>query len=143
LSKAQKGLTEKQIVQLERDPQDAFVRGDIKALDEGTAEDYTTVSAAGVAGTKPQMMANLRANKTIVKSVELSSLRGRIQDRYPLTTIHRHDPSENRKFDGPLSLQGRSQSTFRRSRQPDRDDSDLACQARPRSIRKVFWPCLI
>ena len=44
------------IEQLERDRQDAFVRGDIGALDRDTAGDYTTINGVGKLSTKPQMM---------------------------------------------------------------------------------------
>src|SRR4029453_11724983 len=57
---------EAEIEQLERDRQDAFVRGDIGALDRDTAGDYTTINGVGKLSTKPQMMENLRQGKTKV-----------------------------------------------------------------------------
>ena len=66
------------IEQLERDRQDAFVRGDIDALDRDTASDYTTINGAGKMSTKPQMMENLRQGKTKVLSVKLDNLKARI-----------------------------------------------------------------
>ena len=69
---------EQQIEQLERDRQDAFVRGDIAALDRETASDYTTINGSGKLSTKPQMMQNLRQGKTKVLSVQLSDLKARV-----------------------------------------------------------------
>ncbi len=70
--------TPEQIMQMERDRQDAFVRGDIAALDKATAVDYTTINASGKISTKPQMMANLRAARTKVLSVKLSDMKARV-----------------------------------------------------------------
>ena len=75
---AQSASETARIEQLERDRQDAFVRGDIAALDRATADDYTTINGAGKLSTKPQMMANLRAGKTRVRSVTLSDMKARI-----------------------------------------------------------------
>jgi ketosteroid isomerase-like protein len=75
---AQSASETARIEQLERDRQDAFVRGDIAALDRATADDYTTINGAGKLSTKPQMMANLRAGKTRVLSVTLSDMKARI-----------------------------------------------------------------
>jgi hypothetical protein len=69
---------EQQIEQLERDRQDAFVRGDIAALDRETAGDYTTINGSGKLSTKPRMMENLRQGKTKVLSVKLSDLKARV-----------------------------------------------------------------
>ena len=69
---------EQQIEQLERDRQDAFVRGDIDALDRATASDYTTINGSGKLSTKPQMMQNLRQGKTKVLSVKLDDLKARV-----------------------------------------------------------------
>src|SRR5262249_37187782 len=66
---AQSASEAARIEQLERDRQDAFVRGDIEALERATAEDYTTINGSGKLSTKPQMMANLRQGKTRVLSV--------------------------------------------------------------------------
>jgi uncharacterized protein DUF4440 len=66
------------IEQLERDRQNAFVRGDIGALDRDTAADYTTINGVGKLSTKPQMMENLRQGKTKVLSVKLDNLKARI-----------------------------------------------------------------
>jgi Domain of unknown function (DUF4440) len=67
-----------QIEQLERERQQAFVRGDIDALDRDTADDYTTINSSGKISTKPQMMTNLRAGKTKVESFTLDDLHARI-----------------------------------------------------------------
>src|SRR5262245_13452112 len=69
---------EARIEQLERDRQDAFIRGDIDALDRETAGDYTTINGSGRLSTKPQMMQNLRQAKTKVLSVKLDALKARI-----------------------------------------------------------------
>jgi len=69
---------EELIKQLERDRQDAFVRGDIEALDRATASDYTTINGSGKLSTKAQMMQNLRLGKTRVLSVKLDDLKARI-----------------------------------------------------------------
>jgi len=66
------------IEQLERDRQNAFVGGDIGALDRDTAGDYTTINGVGKLSTKPQMMENLRQGKTKVLSVKLDNLKARI-----------------------------------------------------------------
>jgi ketosteroid isomerase-like protein len=66
------------IEQLERDRQDAFIRGDIDALDHDTARDSTTINGVGKLSTKPQMMENLRQGKTKVLSVKLDNLKARI-----------------------------------------------------------------
>lgn len=69
---------EQQIVQMERERQDAFVRGDVLAIDRATAEDYTTINSSGKLSTKSQMMANLRAAKTKILSVKLSDMKARV-----------------------------------------------------------------
>jgi len=69
---------EEEVKQLERDRQDAFIRGDIEALDRATAADYTTINGTGRLSTKPQMMQNLRQAKTKVLSVKLDDLKVRI-----------------------------------------------------------------
>jgi hypothetical protein len=74
----QPATDEEKIKQLERDRQDAFVRGDVDALDRETADDYTTINGSGKLSTKPQMMQNLRAAKTKVLSVKLEDLKARI-----------------------------------------------------------------
>src|SRR5215212_9382209 len=65
---------EQAIEQMERDRQDAFIRGDVDALDRATAEAYTTVSPSGVLADKAQMMKNIRARKTQVLTVSLDDL---------------------------------------------------------------------
>jgi len=75
---APQAADEEKIKQLERDRQDAFVRGDIDALDRATASDYTTINGSGKLSTKPQMMQNLRLGKTRVLSVRLDDLRARV-----------------------------------------------------------------
>jgi len=77
-SAAPRGADEERIMQLERDRQDAFVRGDIDRLDRDTADDYTTINGSGKLSTKPRMMENLRQAKTKVLSVKLSDLKARI-----------------------------------------------------------------
>ena len=69
---------EVEIEQLERDRQNAFIRGDIEMLDRTTASDYTTINGSGKLSSKPQMMQNLRQGKTKVLSVELENLKARI-----------------------------------------------------------------
>ena len=82
--------TGKAIEQLERDRQDAFIRGDADALDRTTAGAYTTVSASGVVADKAQMMKNIRARKTQVLSVALEDLSARVfGDAAVLTGIYR------------------------------------------------------
>ena len=82
--------TEKAIEQLERDRQDAFIRGDADALDRATADAYTTVSPGGVLADKAQMMKNIRARKTQVLSVTLEDLSARVYgDTAILTGIYR------------------------------------------------------
>jgi ketosteroid isomerase-like protein len=66
-----------EIQNLERARQEAFVRGDVDALDAQTADDYTTINASGRISTKPQMMANLRAGKTRVVRVDLEEMKVR------------------------------------------------------------------
>jgi hypothetical protein len=77
---------EEQIKQLERDRQDAFVRGDIDALDRDTASDYTTINGSGKLSTKPQMMQNLRQAKTKVLSAKLEELKARIYGETAILT---------------------------------------------------------
>jgi hypothetical protein len=74
------------IMQLERDRQDAFVRGDIDRLDRDTADDYTTINGTGKLSTKPRMMENLRQAKTKVLSVRLSDLKARIYGETAILT---------------------------------------------------------
>ena len=57
-------ISRSQIKQLERDRQDAFVRNDIVALEQNTADDYTTINNRGKISDKAQMMSSLRAGKT-------------------------------------------------------------------------------
>lgn len=72
------GAAQEEVKQLERDRQDAFVRGDVDALDHATSGDYTTINAAGRLSDKPQMMQNLRQGRTKVLSVRLDNLKARI-----------------------------------------------------------------
>jgi hypothetical protein len=69
---------EEQIKHLERERQDAFVRGDTVELDRATADDYTTINSAGRLSDKPRMMRTLRAAQTKVLFVHLDSLAVRI-----------------------------------------------------------------
>jgi hypothetical protein len=69
---------EDQIKALERDRQEAFLRGDIEFLDRQTAENYTTINAAGALSTRTQFMQNLRDGVTKVKSYELADMSARI-----------------------------------------------------------------
>ena len=69
---------EAEVKRLERERQDAFVRGDIDALERATADDYTTINGSGKMSSKPQMMQNLRQRKTTVLSVKLDDLKARI-----------------------------------------------------------------
>src|SRR5215210_4329541 len=79
-----------QIKQLERDRQDAFVRGDIATIERGTAEDYTTINAAGAISNKPRMMASLASGRTKIVSVSLEDLEARVHgDVAVLTGIYR------------------------------------------------------
>ena len=83
-------VAEKAIEQLERDRQDAFIRGDADMLDRTTMDAYTTVSPGGVFADKAQMMRNIRARKTQVSSVALEDLSARIYgDVAVLTGIYR------------------------------------------------------
>jgi hypothetical protein len=72
------GASEGDVQRWERERQDAFIRGDLDALDRATAADYTTINASGKLSSKPQMMASLRAGKTKVVSVELENLKARV-----------------------------------------------------------------
>jgi len=83
-------VTAKTIEQMERDRQDAFIRGDADALDRTTADAYTTVSPGGVVADKAQMMKNIRARKTQVLSVKLEDLSARVYgETAVLTGIYR------------------------------------------------------
>jgi ketosteroid isomerase-like protein len=83
-------MTPKAIEQLERDRQDAFIRGDADTLDRTTADAYTTVSASGVVADKAQMMRNIRARKTKVVKVSLEDLSARVYgDTAVLTGVYR------------------------------------------------------
>jgi ketosteroid isomerase-like protein len=77
---------EEQIKQLERDRQDAFIRGDVDALERATAGDYTTINASGKLSTKPQMMQNLRQGKTKVLWVKLDNLKARVYGNTAILT---------------------------------------------------------
>ena len=76
--RTQDRAAQKAVEQLERDRQDAFIRGDVEALDRATADEYTTVSPGGVLADKAQMMKNIRARKTQVLSVTLYELSARV-----------------------------------------------------------------
>ena len=91
---AQDGDLERQIAQLERDRQDAFVRNDVTALDQSTAEDYTTIGSSGRISTKPQMMTRLRSGTTTVLSNELDSLKARVYGNTAVLTGRLHEVSE-------------------------------------------------
>ena len=70
--------TEDQIKALERERQEAFVRGDVDFLDRQTAANYTTINAAGGLSNRAQFMQNLRDGITKVKSFELADLNARV-----------------------------------------------------------------
>jgi ketosteroid isomerase-like protein len=90
LGRTQDRAAEKAVEQLERDRQDAFIRGDVDALNRATAEAYTTVSPGGVLADKAQMMKNIRARKTQVLSVTLDDLSARVYgDTAVLTGVYR------------------------------------------------------
>jgi len=72
------GDLQEQIKQLERDRQDAFVHNDIAALEQSTADDYTTINSSGKIADKAQMMSNLRAGRTKVLSVKLDDMKVRV-----------------------------------------------------------------
>ena len=81
---------DEQIKQLERDRQQAFIRGDIARLEQDTADDYTTINGAGAVSDKPRMMARLRSGRTKVVSVTLDDLKTRVYGEVAvLTGIYR------------------------------------------------------
>ena len=81
--------SEETIMQLERDRQDAFARGDIEELDRGTAEAYSTINSSGRISDKPAMTSNLRAHRTKVLSVKLDELKARVySDAAVLTGVY-------------------------------------------------------
>ena len=69
---------EEEVKQLERDRQAAFVRHEVDAIENRTAEDYTTINASGQLSTKQGMMQNLRRGARRVISNSLSDLKARI-----------------------------------------------------------------
>ena len=75
---AEPSAIEDQIKTLERERQDAFLRGDIDFLDRQTSENYTTINGSGALSTRTQFMQNLRDGITVVKSYELSDLQARV-----------------------------------------------------------------
>jgi ketosteroid isomerase-like protein len=79
-----------QIKQLERDRQQAFIRGDLTAIARETADDYTTINGTGAISDKPRMMASLASGRTKVLSVSLEDLKARVYDDVAvLTGIYR------------------------------------------------------
>jgi hypothetical protein len=84
---------QEQIKQLERDRQDAFVRNDIAALEQSTADDYTTINSSGKIADKGQMMSNLRAGKTKVLSVKLDEMKARVYGNTAVLTGRYQDTS--------------------------------------------------
>ena len=81
---------EEQIKQLELRRQQAFVRGDIAAIERETAEDYSTINGAGGLSDKARMMSNLRAGRTKVLSVNLDEMTVRVYGEVAvLTGIYR------------------------------------------------------
>jgi ketosteroid isomerase-like protein len=82
--------SEEQIKQLERDRQDAFIRGDIARIDRDTADDYTTINGSGAISDKPRMMKSLASGRTKVLAVSLEDLAARVYgDVAVLTGIYR------------------------------------------------------
>jgi len=78
------------VEQMERDRQDAFIKGDADAIDRATADSYVTVSATGTVADKIRMMANIRSGRTKVLSVTLEDLSARVYgDVAVLTGIYR------------------------------------------------------
>lgn len=73
---------EEAIKQLERDRQDAFVRGDIEQLDRDTAAAYSTINSNGKISDKPAMMTNLKAHKTRILSVKLAESNGERKENH-------------------------------------------------------------
>lgn len=83
-------VTPADIEQMERDRQDAFVKGDADAIERATADTYVTVSAAGTVADKVRMMANIRSGRTKVLSVTLEDLSARAYGEVAvLTGIYR------------------------------------------------------
>ena len=81
---------EEEIKQLERNRQDAFVRGDVARIEHETADDYTTINGAGAVSDTPRMMASLPSGRTRVLSVSLEDLKARVYgDVAVLTGIYR------------------------------------------------------
>ena len=81
---------EDQIKELERSRQNAFIRGDTARIERQTADDYTTINAAGLVSDKPRMMASLASGRTKVLSVTLDDLKARVYgDVAVLTGIYR------------------------------------------------------
>ena len=82
--------SEEQITQLERDRQQAFIRGDIGRIEQETADDYVTINGSGAISDKPRMMASLASGRTKVLSVSLEDLKARVYgDVAVLTGIYR------------------------------------------------------
>ena len=82
--------SEEQITQLERDRQQAFIRGDIGRIEQETADDYVTINRSGAISDKPRMMASLASGRTKILSVSLEDLKARVYgDVAVLTGIYR------------------------------------------------------
>jgi ketosteroid isomerase-like protein len=82
--------SEEQIKQLERDRQQAFIRGDIARIEQETADDYVTINGSGAISDKPRMMTSLASGRTKVLSVSLEDLKARVYgDVAVLTGIYR------------------------------------------------------
>jgi len=71
-------VEEEMIKQLERDRQAAFLARDLARIEEGTAEDYTTINPSGRLSTKPEMMRSLRESPRRVLSTSVDELKARI-----------------------------------------------------------------
>ena len=62
------------------------MRGDVEFLDRQTAENYTTINAAGALSARSQFMQSLREGNTTVKSFELADLDARVLGNVAILT---------------------------------------------------------
>jgi len=79
-------VTPANVEQMERDRQDAFIKGDADAIERATADSYVTVSATGTVADKVRMMANIRSGRTKVLSVSLEDLSARVYGEVAVLT---------------------------------------------------------
>jgi ketosteroid isomerase-like protein len=89
----------REVRQVERELNEAFVRGDVTTLDRNLADDYMSTSPLGVVRTKVQVLEALRTGERRYESLDFDDVRVRVYGNAVVLTSHRTERGQYRGQD--------------------------------------------